>query len=293
MAHYLAQRAHWLLRPVIEEVRRAGLIRPFNLSIANFQDDSLIFTIRSSAANRKTRTTMFVLDLESQASHGCLDLSEENRKYGVERTNDAKLFNFAGSVYATFNTGHPPNRTAENTVFVQPVFPDFGPPKPVDIADRRRVEKNIMFEDLGGTLYSTYEWNDAPSEVVMLSDRWAIRQAKSVVRTANRHRRRYGQGTPWVAWDDTRVAVVHEKRTFGPLRSYVGMLASRTSSGDVSLGRPMVHSRFSRVGPLRRRNPRLLHCTYFAGLAVIKGSLVVSYGVNDQGFGMAELGSLS
>lgn len=52
---------------------------------------------------------------------------------------------------------------------------------------------------------------------------------------------------------------------------------------------PLYHSGISRLGPLRRHNLRLMHCTYFLGLTNYHGRVLASYGVNDRSFGVAEL----
>lgn len=306
MAYFLAARPHPVTELVTDLVRRESLRRPFNPSIVLLSEDLIVGTLRSSDAERRTRTTLFVLDLRAREPRNVLDLSAHNRELQVGPTNDAKLFTFDGAVFATFNTGHPRARSEQNAIYVQSVFPQVGEPLFLHIEHRKnRLEKNVMFEQIGTGLFGTYVWDSDPVVIERTSSSWVLPAAPSRSAAAtrlqdasseNQRARRsvsYGQGTPWVDWRGARVSVVHEKQHLGPVRSYRGRLAKREPDGTVAFGATLYHSRLARLGPVRRRNPRLLHATYFSGLTASSESLLVSYGINDNSFGIAEIGDLA
>jgi hypothetical protein len=64
-------------------------------------------------------------------------------------------------------------------------------------------------------------------------------------------------------------------------------------AAHVAVGaRKLVHSFAALLPPprSRRHNPDLLFATYFSGFAVHEGGAFLGYGVNDEGWGFAEVG---
>lgn len=288
--HYLRGRQHPLGSAIRTTLGRSALHDAFNPSIAVMDDRTVHCTVRVPDDRASSSTWLLQVDADTMRGTVVENLSLRNRRSAGVRTNDARLFRLDGELYATFNTGHPRSRVRCNEVLVQQVAPQLSDPIPVEIDPRRRIEKNLMFEMTDGVLSSTYRWDSPPCAVDRSERTWTVAPSAAHPRelTSSRPLDR-GQGTPWVPWGSGSISVIHEKPRLGPLRSYRGRIARRASDGTITLGARLLHSRSARRGTAPRRNPRLLHCTYFAGLTVLDGELIASYGINDHDFGVARL----
>lgn len=279
---------------------KIGLVRPFNPAIAALGDAQLLTVFRSAFGRASTISTLTITEPSRGLITRTLNLSAHNRDFDIERTHDARLFWFGQDLYMTFNTGHPESRSAQNSVFTQRVFPEVGEPLPLEIKPRQRVEKNILFEEVSGSLVAHYGYRSTPVSVITNLTGWSIcpptGNAVNVHeldgRTPNARRgprRTYGQGTPWTPWGSSSVAIVNERTHWSGLRSYQGRLVVRRDAAVTMQRGRLYHGAMSRLGSMRRRNKRLLHCTYFSGMTVFGGRLLVSYGINDSKFGVVDL----
>lgn len=285
---------------LLKVVRHLNLQRPFNPAIISLDDNAILTAIRSIGERPGIRTTILISSPLQSRIYDAVDVSSANQTLGIPRTNDARLFSLGEQVMMTFNTGHPHVRTAQNRVYVQAVYPHIGCPIELEISRRQRVEKNILFREVGTQLWASYGFGEPEVPVRIGADRWTIEplledwetaksERKSVSSTSVIHRRSYGQGTPWLAHDGSILSIVNERIHWGGFRSYRGRIVVQSHRGHAMLRTPLYHSNISRLGPVRRHNLRLLHCTYFLGLTHYRGRVLASYGINDQSFGVAEL----
>lgn len=289
---------------LLNATRQLNLHRPFNPAIIALDDETLLTTIRSSDNQMGTKTSILITRPHKLLVESCINISSINRKLGVSRTNDARLFHFAEQVFITFNNGHPQKRSEYNNVYIQPIYPALGDPIELQIDSRQRIEKNIMFRENSGALLASYRYSLSEIPVTIAVDRWQIRpdhnrqpsvewESQEQIRAARVPRKTYGQGTPWILVGNRLVAILNERFHWGGFRSYRGRLVVQTAHGRPSLRAQLYHNNIARLGPVFRRNPRLLHATYFLGLTVFRGRLLTSYGINDQSFGVAELNCAS
>lgn len=285
---------------LLNVARHLNLRRPFNPAIISLNDNAILTAIRSIGERFGIMTTIVVSDPLQSRIDAAVDVSAANRHFGIPRTNDARLFSMGEQVMMTFNTGHPDVRSEQNSIYVQAVYPILGCPIELHISRRQRVEKNILFRQVGAQLWASYRFGEPEVPVRIGADKWTIEplqedwgavgsERKSEVLTRRVHWRSYGQGTPWLPHEGSILSVVNERIHWGGFRSYRGRVVVQSHRGHAILRTPLYHSRMSRLGPVRRHNPRLLHCTYFLGLTHYRERILASYGINDQGFGVAEL----
>lgn len=227
------------------------------------------------------------------------DLTEHARAYSVKVVADPKLALVADGVQVTFNTGWPDR--GFNDIYLMPLTPMPGKPRAVQLhdAERHRVEKNWAFSSAGEA---------GIAGIYQLDPLITLRQRNvgdehgpitfDLVRHPERRQRLSSRqltiGTQPAVTAKGLVLMAHERVTIGRRRAYLGRPmrietdSSGTSTAVLSPHR-FVHSISSMLPRRGAHNRNLLSATYFSGLDVLGGTVRLSYGINDLGFGIAEL----
>ncbi len=235
-----------------------------------------------------------------------VDLTEAS---GVEKVADPKLFEADGRVFATFNTGHL-TPEARNEVYVMQVAPELSTPQRCVLEPRRATEKNWAFFIRDGVLRVFYSL-DPLTELTLVSGRLGgdddlvFRHPTAPVEAGSPQlgegrwlllgKRKLTLGTQPVLFDGDLYLVAHEKLNVSKYRVYVGKLVRlrRDAAGHERMtlsSHRLIHSRraaWPHLGGVH--NPTVLCVTYFSGLTVHDGRLLVSYGINDTHAGFAQL----
>jgi predicted GH43/DUF377 family glycosyl hydrolase len=269
----------------------------FNPSIRS-HEGALVVSLRSSdASTGPVRASLIVLDEETlEVKPGSrVDLTAIGREHDISPVADPKLFTYRGAVWATFNTGYV--RTG-NDVFVMPVYPDLGEPIRCEIGDRQTIEKNWgFFEGEEGDLRALYLLDPLTIlsfGVVRPASGSSSIQGEVVSRIPNAACAGFTIGTQPIRIGDELLVIAHQRVGVRRRRGYFGRavrlrMAADTVQTSVS-GRRLLHDWKTLLGTKPRRNKHLWFATYFAGVDVrADGTAVLSYGINDQRAGAAEL----
>jgi hypothetical protein len=225
-----------------------------------------------------------------------LDLSQVLAEYELPRVADPKLVTLDERLYVTFNTGH--LQGAPNALYLMQLWPDMGTPQRCEVEGRQTVEKNWAFYlDRSGALAAIYSLNP----LVRLRHIDGVLGSTDVLRFERTSATESpGAGLSigtQIAFADRRTGylIAHEKPGLLGKRGYVGRLVQLTfdERGDaaIAVGRArLIHSFRKLIPEKKRHNPNLLWATYFAGAVLDDNNILsLSYGINDVGFGFAEL----
>jgi len=222
-----------------------------------------------------------------------IDLTKNNKSHGVWPVADPKLFTVGEEVWATFNTGYV--ASGQNSVYIQRIFPSLGVPQECLLADRNAIEKNWAFFHDGHRLRALYSLN--PLQILNAEP---FLPGSRTVAFSRQAPASPGSGFPLTIGTqlaftkDRSIMIAHEKISFRGRRAYFG----RALELDLRYGQErivrtartaLVHSIASLVPRLDRPNPNLLSATYFSGMCVLGGQVLVSYGINDVRAGFARL----
>jgi hypothetical protein len=227
-----------------------------------------------------------------------VELSPHVAEWAVGPVADPKLFATPEGLFVTFNTGTP--STGPNQLCVMQVQPELGEPMVCRLEDRQRIEKNWAFFHGPDGLSAVYGLQPLVLVDLVRSEgrQLEFRPRRTGATGAVATRRPLSLGTqPVIAADGRMLMVGHEKFWWRRRRGYVGRPLVVDGTGT---DRPAV-----RVSPMRlihsyrdalprlspAHNPNLWSATYFSGLAPCGDSYLLSYGVNDVGFGVSVAGS--
>jgi hypothetical protein len=239
------------------------------------------------------------------ASLDVVDLTEHAARHGVAPVADPKLFALGDVVFVTFNSGDP--ETGDNDIHVMQVHPELAPPQRCVWPERRRIEKNWGFyAGPGGRLTVVYSIDPLVrlrlvdgvpgQDGELLLEREPDRPV-CMVRNgyATTRARTLAQGSqPVVLSPSAVVLMAHEKRNLRRFKAYLGRLVLIEELPDrtkVTIGRDRwLGSSLRSAVPFPARFDHFsMLTTYVAGLTVIPGGLLVSYGVDNATYGVAEL----
>ncbi len=272
------------------------LTNVFNPSTIQHENDVVIaFRAESFPGERPFRA--FVARLGSGGEDTLVDLSAVNSARGIPKTADPKLVKLSGQVYATFNTGNV--HSGENSIYLQRVTPSLGHPQRCVLAPRRMVEKNwAFFEASDGSLQMIYSlapltvWRLSSGELGS-SDHLNF-EVELTAPMPQQFPRLHIGSQPLITSDGSAVVVGNQQRPIPglPRKIYFGRLVLI----DLHAGRlarlsrrGLLHSWRSMLPRLKPINPGLFSATYFSGLTRIENEIVLSYGVNDTGAGIARV----
>lgn len=274
-------------------LRKTGLHNIFNLSThVSDAQSTLVFRALAPGQDKPFHAFMLTVPLEGEDTGPLVNLTtlfEEQIGFPVA---DPKLFEWEGNCWVTFNTGH---FARPNAIYVAQLTPEIGPPLKVDLPERADIEKNWGFFEWNGVLHAIYSL-----------DPLVVLRAK--LRTTTELHFEH-MGTAPAGWDKTPkltigtqpaplpgrpgcfALIAHRRHYFRKKRLYTGraiVLDMNISDLQIST-RPWFHSLRALRGAQIRHNRNLLSCSYFAGLCFAGNRALVSYGINDVDFGIADL----
>jgi hypothetical protein len=227
-----------------------------------------------------------------------LDLTKYSTSRGGPIVADPKLLRLGGKVFATFNTGQP-IKGELNDVYLVRIAPNLGPIQRCRLlGDRMEVEKNWSFVDSSDGLRALYGLSPLVTltcvggEVGSSED--LVFQKSGKIPTNVRLGVSLSIGTQLSAVDNEYRFICHEKVGLRSRRAYFGRACSvilwKGSFKELRVsGRRLLNS-FGDALPHRpKHNRALISATYFSGLDFTGRSAIVSYGVNDVKFGVANV----
>lgn len=272
-------------------IGRLGIDRPFNVSLTQHRGRWVVAVrglLRGQAP--PVRAWLAVINPVDASVERLHDLSAHTEAQGIERASDPKLFRLGDELWVTCNTGTPDE--GPNQIHVLRIEDDLGTPMRCIVEGRQRIEKNWAFVGTPGDVRVVHSL--APLTILrrveVTDDSWRF-----VVTAGNPAaldvRRALSLGTPLVAHDGRLIGVAHQRVTVGRRRIYVGRpISVDLDAGQVTAGQHrLVHSVSSMFGSRVKRNPNLLSCTYFSGISVHDGRILLGYGVNDVSAGVADV----
>lgn len=224
------------------------------------------------------------------------DLTKYLANFDVAPVADPKLFQLGDALYITFNTGW--SRT-ENKIYICQVAPALGKPIECLFDGRQDVEKNWAFYGSEEALFALYSLSNGLILKGCIDELRGVVEFKPFGRVCvDNSAKSLSIGTQFLDVCGLKCFIAHRKISVLGKRLYFGVPAIfDEESLRVNLpfaGFYLVHSFRSLLGSRRKLNKNLLSCTYFSGIDSAGGKLVVSYGVNDDGYGFAsfDLGEL-
>jgi hypothetical protein len=281
-------------------LRDLDLRNVFNPSVAVWQSQVHV-TFRAFGEAGTKPFDAFYARRSVDGSWSCESLTASAVTWGVQTVADPKLFTTPDGVFATFNTGTP--ASGKNGLYVMKLWPEIAAPRPCELEGRFRIEKNWAF--FQGPLGMSAVYSLAPVVILDLQSPdvgdgplvFRRREVEGAEGEASHMNKRLTLGTqPLVTANGRLLMVGHEKFWIGRRRGYAGRPVSLTGLDTgrprVTVGRRrLVHTVRDALPRARpAHNPNLLSATYFAGLAVEASEYVLSYGVNDVSFGVANVG---
>ncbi len=280
---------------VSEALRGTGIENIFNPSVLRIGDQTWV-AFRGLHAQQPKPFRAFVLRLNDTPYQSpiVLDLTQNFATRIGYPVADPKLFEFDGQPWVTFNTGH---FEKPNSIYIAPLTPEIGQPLKIEISDRQAIEKNWGFFQFEGRLCALYsldplvvltEHKRSASQLHMQAEQTAFqkpRQSSRPVLTMGTQPVELSPGA------GTFALVAHRRFYFRKKRLYAG----RPVVVDLPNKRLHIGSSFwfhnlrALRGGQPRHNPNLLSCTYVSGLTRMGFDFVVSYGINDVDFALAQL----
>ena len=274
----------------------ADLTNVFNPSLAEHAGVALIaFRAESYAGERPFRSYVAIF---GDGNTRLIDLTAANFEYGVTRVADPKLVTLDGCVYATFNTGY--THTGENQIYIQQVFPNVLSPQRCVYDGRMRIEKNWGFlQTTAGelkALYSLMPLNLLSHVAGELGGQDDLHfRSRTFSHLPARFPRVHIGSQPQPIGHNRFVVAANQQIPLRGLRKklYVGRVAELDIHPSALLTRispvRLIHSYRDSLPGRPRHNPNLISATYFSGLEAREGSYLLSYGINDLRFGIAEV----
>jgi hypothetical protein len=282
----------------IDEVaRRHGLTNVFNPSVV-VRHGVTHATIRAESFPGERPFRAYSVTEQPDGATRLVDLSALAAEVGATKAADPKLLELGDELYVTFNTGHVHH--GQNELYLQRLDPEPGPPQRVDYPGRRPVEKNWgFFSTADGGLGAVYTL--APLTLLRLrsgrlgsTDDLVFGADVEAPRLGRFPRLHIGSQPLVVAPNRALVAANEQWQIRGlPRKIYFGRLVELdlTDGRVTGISRTrLVHSAAAMLPQRTRHNPGLFSATYLAGLArADDGDLLLSYGVNDLGLGVARV----
>lgn len=277
----------------LRDVVRTLGVATFNPSVRRIGDAMVMAARAADSATSPATSRVVVLDARSghMRDDDVLDLAALGASHGIRRVADPKLFTYRGGVWATFNTGYD---ARGNEVYVVPLFPESGPPIRMEIAGRQTIEKNwAFFEGDRGELWAIYGLE--PLTVLSfgtIDAETGEARGEVLVRVPNPSGAGLTIGTQPAMLDGAMVLIAHERVGISKFRGYLGRPVRISNAGgswsaDIGSHR-LIHDLATLLGSWPRRNAHLWFATYFSGLDIAEGQVLLSYGVNDARAGVVE-----
>ncbi len=287
---------------IAQGLRSTGIVNLFNPSIQTSNDGFCVaFRGLAKGTSKPFQGFLARIDNETAQIGPVLNLTKLLEPEIGAPVCDPKLFRAGSRCWLTFNTGHfeRPNR-----IYVAQVEPELGPLFLISFADRSEIEKNWAFFEHDGLLHALY----SISPLIILRE--TMREngvihfhpldatEKDNISGSNTFT---GQpqltiGTQLSALDSSGTLfglISHRRHYLRGKRIYLGVPTTLHFERDgyrISTGkRTWTHSMRALLGSSTKHNPNLFSCTYFSGMTVIENKALVSYGINDVDFSLAEV----
>ena len=202
----------------------------------------------------------------------------------ASRVENPRLLVHEDQLYVVSQIAH----RKQYTVTITPLDDGLRETRPIVAMSHNRVEKNWgLFFDQGRlrALYSA-----SPSRLLTAAEDGVMIFDED---TGTAIDERFGIGTLPVLYQDRYYFIIHRKdRALKGFKTYLMQLAMFDPyTGEVRVNHDVAYSHDlqSLMGVNRLGHNRVHSCTYAAGLLIEDNRIVVSYGVNDTGWGVAEL----
>jgi hypothetical protein len=280
-----------------------SLLAPFEADNAfnpSFQQhEGLLYIVfRHLGADRRPPFQASLLTFDPRSGdQQRLNLTEHLSRFGVDVIADPKLVLLAGELWVTFNDGWSDTR---NRIYLMQLSPSPGQPLECVLEGRKPIEKNWAFFIEGGSLKAIYSIDPlcvltAPLPLGSADELHLEAEPSLSVRGEPSGLPEIGLtiGTQAVWKDDDLYLVAHEKWRLSRWRAYVGRwvrVCRKADRYEVEISRKrLCYSYRSLLGAHKKFNKNLISCTYFSGLGIDGGKVVLGYGINDVGLGFSEL----
>jgi glycosyltransferase involved in cell wall biosynthesis/SAM-dependent methyltransferase len=266
----------------VMDIGFAEMTNIFNPSF-HFEKNESVFSYMA-IPERDNRIMSFVVIRDSR--HTKVDISAYGLEAGCLQLIDPKTFSLDDGCYVTFNSGHV---SEGNDIFVMKVYPEVEPPKRIIYDERQRQERNWAFFSRDGETYALYWLN--PLKILKLhrvtDDTWEFRMFYE----GGEDYSDITQGTPLAEHEGKYYFMGHKKHIVNGKKLYLGKSGCFDFDAcQVEFGEPwFAHSPESLHGVPTKHNTNLFSCTYFSGIQIIGGRVILGYGVNDVDFCSVQL----
>jgi len=253
-------------------IEYAGLSNVFNPSFSN---DGRVVAFRA-IPDGDDRLNSYI------SVNGVLhNLSSKAISYGCLQFIDPKVFTIRGEHYVTFNSGHVSDG---NDIFVMKVSPDIEEPVKVTYRRRQWQERNWAFFEEDGEVYALYGLNPLKTlRRINANGSWDFDDYRIGDSSHD-----LSIGTQLAQYGKQYYFVAHQKQLVKGKKLYLGRAACFDFQAmSISLGKWLAHSPESLEGSPVKHNGNLFSCTYFSGIQVNDGEVLLGYGVNDVCYGFS------
>jgi hypothetical protein len=302
MLQFLSRYRSPVVGSLKETLRNFGITNPFNPSV-QYTMDGLVVAIRGLRNDAAKPFDAFLMRFDNAGTllGPVVSLGE---RFGSELSApvcDPKLFIRDNRCWMTFNTGHfeQPNR-----IFISQVEPELGPLVEVNFPEREKIEKNWAFFEHEGTLHALYRAlppivlrETGQDKDVIQFERVRELEPQSIASPRMQTKQPFLTiGTQPVLVDPERsrfVFIGHRRWYRKGKRLYLGtplsLSLNEKQARVKSYNRFLAHSARAILGSKIKHNPNLFSCTYFSGMSLSGSNALVSYGINDVDFSVAEV----
>ena len=264
--------------------QKEGLCNVFNPS---FYIDDKLKLVAFRAISRRGRSLNSYLSISEGPEKGrIVNLSTTySASLGCEQLIDPKIFRLGEEFFITFNSAYV---EGGNDLFIMKIYPEKESPKKVTYQNRSEQERNWAFFSRDGEVYALYWLN--PLKILRL---------KSMTQSTWDFEEYFcGQGssfegltlgTQLAEWEGRYYFVAHKKYRAKRKKLYLGKACrldfdSRSIKCDAKW---LSHSEQSLYGDDTKHNDKLFSCSYFSGIQVNDDGVMISYGINDVGYGFS------
>lgn len=266
----------------VADLRFEGLSNVFNPSFY-MTDDLKILTFRAIPDGDDRLTSYVVVqNVMTNISADCLSL-------GCLQLIDPRVFQVNDEFWVTFNSGHV---ASGNDIFVMKVHPQLEEPKRVVFNARQSQERNWSFFSRDGEIYALY-WI-CPLKILRLKQEthstWEFEEYFSEQPATLSGLSNVTIGTQLAEHDGKYYFMGHGKHIVKGKKLYLGRSCCLDfDNRSVSYGkRWFAYSKQSLHGDQTKHNNNLFSCTYFSGIQIVDGKVLLGYGINDVDYGFSK-----
>lgn len=297
----ISQKTSFYTKEIKTIIDSFNLLNPFNPSIY-INEHTYYISVRAFGESMRLPFESFLIIYNrTTTSSSILNLTTCMSKFGIAPTADPRFFIYKNEVWISFNTGY--KFYENNDIYVVPIhkIQECKPWKCM-LNGRRNTEKNwALFSDSNNQLCAIYSLS--PLQIIEEERRDDIhhliffRKRTLDAKYLLPKRMRFTIGTQLVKRGGDFYLIAHEKIFLITKLIYFGRLVKleKRDNGFIIKAiskKRLIHSYLSVFGRFKKHNKSLISCTYFSGLCAVDDSLLVSYGINDLNYNIADIASL-